>query len=239
MAKEVTAMATEQDGVRAAWSPAYVPFKTLNNLVVKMDVEGIPTRIDKSFLGHLSGGVQSHLFASMRSLGLIDGDRAPTEDMRELVTSGDERPAVYRRLLEKHYPWAVALGTTATHQQLQEAFTDNSPALSASTRDKALSFYLAAAVYAGVPLSKWFKTSTGSGSPRRAGPPRKKSLLTTGEKKSPTNTKSAQESAGGGNMRQQYFDMLIEKATAAETVDTDLLDRIEKLLSTEDATTKK
>jgi hypothetical protein len=232
-------MAVEQDEVRASWSPAYVPFKTLNNLVVKMDVEGIPTRIDKSFLGHLSGGVQSHLFASMRSLGLIDNDRAPTEDMRELVTSGDERPAVYRRLLEKHYPWAVALGTTATHQQLQEAFTDNSPALSASTREKALSFYLAAATYAGVPLSKWFKTSSGSGAQRRAAPPRKKSVVMLGERKSLANTKSAQESSEGGNMRQQYFNMLINKATTAETVDTDLLDRIEKLLNAEDATTKK
>jgi hypothetical protein len=229
-------MATAQDEARSMWSPAYVPFKTLNNLVVKMDVEGIPTRIDKSFLGHLSGGIQSHLSASMRSLGLIDKDRAPTEDLRELVTSGDGRPAVYRRLLEKHYPWAVALGTTATHQQLQEAFTDNSPALSASTRDKALSFYLGAAAYAEVPLSKWFKTSTGSGTPRRA-PARRKKAAAPGAAVKHTN--SEQDGDTPDNMRKQYFKMLLDKATAAETVDTDLLDRIEKLLGVEDATTAK
>lgn len=231
-------MPNNEDESKAIWSPPYVPFRTLLNLIQKMEDEGVPNAIDKSFLSHLSGGTQSHLWASMKALDLIDDKQAPTATMRALVTAGDDRPAHVKELLIAKLPWAVSLGTTATHKELVDAFADHSPNLGAATRDKAVSFYLAAAAYAGVPLSKWFKSKPGAGTSQAKRSPRRKKAAaarSTGQP-SPKNTDSTTGVESESAMKRMYFDALLAKVKDADTADSDLLDRIEKLLGMEEST---
>jgi hypothetical protein len=232
-------MDNQEDVEREAQSPPYVPFRTLMNLVTRMETEGIPNRVDKSFLSNLSGGTRSHLWASLRSLGLITEDQRPTGTLIALVQAGDGRPAAVRDLLERRLPWAVSLGTTATHDELVDAFNENSPNLGVSTREKAISFYLAAASYAEMPLSKWFKSKAGAGaSPRRpASPARRKAKRDTAAAATSTHKPGSEAEQSDGDMRRMYFSLLLKKAEESTDLDAGLLDRIERLIGLEDATT--
>jgi hypothetical protein len=211
-------------------SPPYVPFRTLTNLVTRMETEGIPKRIDKSYLSNQAGSVQGQVFSALRSLDFMDANKEPTGILRSLVSDGDHRPAHWKRILEDRYGWAVTLGTDATHQQLLEAFRDNAPRLSPSTRDRAIAFYLQAAAYAGIPLSRFFHGGGAPGTggtrvPKRPRQPRPRIPVT------PT-AKTDQPPTSDQTHRDAYITLLLKKAEAAEGADAEALyDRIEKHLS--------
>jgi hypothetical protein len=89
--------------------------------------------------------------------------------LTELVTRPDDRPALIGQLIRDRYPEAVELGKgNATTGELVEVFKD-SYGVAGDTARKAISFYLAAAKYAGdIRLSPNFKTPTNrSGTPGR------------------------------------------------------------------------
>lgn len=158
-------------------APPYFAFKTLTNMIEKMEEHGPPNRVDRTFLSGMSGAGQTQFIAGLKSLGLIsdpDGTVQPT--LTEIVSKPDERPALIGQLLRARYPEAVALGETpATTGELVEIFKDKY-GVQGDTARKAIAFYLQAAKYAGdVPLSPNFKTpsvKSGGGSGRR-GRPRK------------------------------------------------------------------
>jgi hypothetical protein len=56
--------------------PPYVSFGTLINTLERMGVEGVPDRIDGSYLTNMAGGTRSQFKVCLRSLGLIDEDSA-------------------------------------------------------------------------------------------------------------------------------------------------------------------
>lgn len=134
----------------------YVSFKSLVRLFDRMGSEGIPARIDRSYLSGMSGGYQSQLLASLRVLGLIRDDGTVTEDLQHLASKPDERPEKLKTLLEGLYPKPIELGrVNATQAQLVEAFKEYG--ISGSTLRKAIAFYLEAAQFAGIPISPHFK----------------------------------------------------------------------------------
>jgi hypothetical protein len=154
--------------------PPYFAFKTLTNMIVKMEEHGPPTRVDRTFLTGMSGAGQTQFIAGLRSLGLIEEDGAVSASLVELVSKPDERPALVGQLLRGRYPEAVELGrTNTTTGELVEVF--NGYGVQGDTARKAIAFYLQAAKYAGdVPLSPNFKTpSVRTGNTRKRGRPAK------------------------------------------------------------------
>jgi hypothetical protein len=152
--------------------PAYFAFKTLTNLIVRMEEHGPPPRIDRTFLSGMSGAGQTQFLAGLKSLGLIDEEGATQATLVDLVNRPDDRPRLIGQMLRNYYPEAVELGkTAATTGQLVEIF--NEYGVRGDTARKAIAFYLNAANYAGdIPLSPHFKTpSVTSGAPRRRGRP--------------------------------------------------------------------
>jgi Family of unknown function (DUF5343) len=158
--------------------PPYFAFKTLTNMIVKMEEHGPPPRIDRTFLTGMSGAGQTQFIAGLKSLGLIDEDGVVQPNLVELVNKPDERPTLIGQLLRERYPEAIELGSgNATTGQLVEVF--NGYGVQGDTARKAIAFYLQAAKYAGdIPLSPHFKTPTvkaqGGGSkkrPKKAAPP--------------------------------------------------------------------
>lgn len=153
----------------------YIPFRTFLNLIVKME-DGVPQRLDSSFLASQAGGMHQPIIAAFRFLGLVDTDGRTQPALDGLATSGDERPTAMRRLIEEHYSWAHLDSLNATQAQLNEAFKTNT-GLTGSTHRKAVTFFLHAAKYAQIPVSKHYTIPRGapggSGAPRRPRAPRR------------------------------------------------------------------
>ncbi len=158
--------------------PPYFAFRTLTNMIVKMEEHGPPNRVDRYFLTGMSGAGQTQFIAGLKSLGLIDQDGAVQPKLVELVNQPDDRPGLIGELLRERYPEAVKLGEgNATTGELLEVFAGYG--VQGDTARKAIAFYLQAAKYAGdIPLSPSFKTPSVR-SPGGAKKPRSKSAKPT------------------------------------------------------------
>lgn len=151
--------------------PPYISFSQLENVLERMRNESVPARVDRSYLGSWSGSAQAQFLKAARSLELLDEHGRPTDTLKRLVSEPDERPDIVGTLLRAKYPEALALGQDATQSQLDEVFRNYS-GISGSTTRKAITFYLHAAKFAGIPLSPFFNvgrsSSGGGGGTRRA-----------------------------------------------------------------------
>lgn len=138
------------------WTPPYVSFKSLMYIITKMETEGMPPRIDRSYLQTFAGGYQTQIIAALRSLDLVDAKGEVQPSFTEIVEDGDRRAEHIAKLVRRFYPEPVRLGTiNATQMQLEEAFRDHG--ISGDTLRKSIAFYLAAAKYGQVPVSKNFR----------------------------------------------------------------------------------
>jgi len=154
--------------------PPYISFAQLDNILDRMATEGVPARIDRSYLGSWSGSSQGHFLKAAQSLGLRDEHGRPTELLKQLVENKEGRPEIIGGILREKYPEALRLGQDATQQQLDEVFRE-AYGLSGSTSRKAITFYLHATKFAGIPTSPFFKTprqGTGGSGARNGSRPR-------------------------------------------------------------------
>jgi hypothetical protein len=147
--------------------PPYVSWTTVSNKIAEMEAKGIPARIDASYLVGMAGGTQNQFKQALRSLGLIDETDRVTSTLIELVQNPDGRPALVGQLLKDRYPPLVELDGNATPGQLDEVLAGYG--LGKETRRKAASFFVAAATYAGLPISPHIKPPRTGGARRPSG----------------------------------------------------------------------
>jgi uncharacterized protein DUF5343 len=145
--------------------PPYISFTQLENVLDRMRSEGIPARIDRSYLGSWSGSMQGHFLTATSSLGLRDEHGRPTDYLKRLVAEPDNAPEIVGEILKEKYPEAIALGQDATQQQLEDVFR-NYDGISGGTTRKAITFFLHATKFAGIPTSPFFKAPRSS--PKKA-----------------------------------------------------------------------
>lgn len=199
--------------------PPYVSFATLLNQLERMEREGVPKRIDPSYLVGMAGGTQNQFKHALRSMGLITEESVATELLMRLAEDPAGRNELMKSILTERYPELVALDTNATRGQLDEAFQVLGIA-GADTRRKAASFFVNAAQYAGIALSPLFTTGrppSGGTSARRP-------------KRTKQPAKPSTRQVGGDDMRRTYFELLVDKAKSSEEPAPDLLDRIERII---------
>lgn len=159
-------------------APPYVPFRTLQNAIEKMEKEGdVPAQIDKSYLTNVPWGTQNELMQALRSLGLIDSNDKPTDKLKQLVHEPDRRKENFAAILQERYGKQLALSKNATQQQLVDSFE-----VSGSTLTKAVRFFLHAAKYAEIEVSPHFNTPKAESAPRK---PRKTASKKVGPKPDP------------------------------------------------------
>jgi hypothetical protein len=212
--------------------PPYVSFGTLLNQIERMEREGVPSRIDASYLTNMAGGTRSQFKVCLRSLGLIDEESFTTEILTQLAENPDRRPELLAGVLRARFPELTALNGNATRGQLGEVMSGYGLA-NADTRRKAIGFYLAAAEYAGIALSPHLRPKRGgaaSGAQPRSARKRPAAARATAPP-SPT--------IGVTDMRRAYFDLLISKAKESTTDDAGLFDRIERLVGVMETDTDK
>jgi hypothetical protein len=139
------------------WTPPYIAFRTMTNLIQRLKDEGIPPQIDRSFLTGSEGG-KTQVLNAFRSFDLIGPNGEVTPQLSELVNADvSKRKAIFRQLFEERYEEPVRLGTiNATQMQLEDAF--RTYGIGGDTLRKAVAFYLKGAEFAGIPVSKNFRT---------------------------------------------------------------------------------
>jgi hypothetical protein len=208
--------------------PPYVSFGTLLNQLERMEREGVPARIDGSYMTGMAGGTRSQFKVCLRSLGLIDDDSFATETLTRLAKDPNQRPELLASILRSRFPELAALNGNATRGQLEEIMAGYG-LTNADTRRKAMGFFVAAATYAGLTLSPHLRPAGRIGSSstqQRSRPTKKRSAPTprAGHSGGP-----GQQSTPPADMRRAYFDLLLTQAQQAPD-DKDLLDRIERLI---------
>jgi hypothetical protein len=139
------------------WTAPYLPWRTLIGLIGRMDDEGgVPPRVDRSYLDRHSGGTQTQLLAALKSLDLIEPDGTVTPALTALVEDPDNRAEHVQEVLRAKYHEVVRLGEiNGTQGQLEDEFSHYG--VTGDTRRKAIAFYMSAAEYAGIPVSRYWK----------------------------------------------------------------------------------
>lgn len=143
--------------------PPYIAFKTFLNLLTRLE-EAVPRRIDRSYWGQYYGGtVGTLLMAGLRFLGLVEGQtNIPTQTLKRLVDEKESRKHLFAELLQERYaPIFTHIGdiSTSTSGLLDEAFRQQYK-LRDDTLRKAISFFVHAAQYAEIPVSKHIAEKT-------------------------------------------------------------------------------
>jgi hypothetical protein len=150
--------------------PPYIAFRTLMDLVKRMAEEEPPSRIDKSYLHNYSGGYQTQVLAALTSLGLVDPAGTLSPELLALVAADEQgRKVKIGELVRTRYAPILAIGTSATQQMMIDAFTEMAPKVTGDTRRKAIAFFLSASNFAGIPVSRHWRTPRvpPSGKPRK------------------------------------------------------------------------
>ncbi len=107
--------------------PPYLSYRTLWSFIERLQREGVPARIDRSFWGEtLSGSNGAHLISALQFLGLLDPNDGPTDRLRTLVNArGETKTQLLHKATEQAYAPLFVKGidlSTATRQQFEEAF---------------------------------------------------------------------------------------------------------------------
>jgi hypothetical protein len=199
----------------------YVSWGSFKNLLERMEGDGLPTRIDRSYLSNMAGSTQSHLLKALRELDLIDDNGHPAEALKLLVANSESRPERIGQLVQQFYAEAINLGNNATQSMLEEVFTD-SYNVSGSTRRKSIAFFLGAAKFGEVEVSKHFKTPKRASSNGAA--KRKSKKQADGVPLAPP----PPPPAASDDPKLAYVNLLLKKAD--EEMSPDLLDRIERAI---------
>lgn len=168
------------------FTPPYISFKTVTNLLDRLKDEGMPPQLDRSLLGG-SEGYKTQVLAALKVLGFIGPNGELLTTLRDLVNADPEgRREGMKTVIERLYPEPVRLGTiNATQHQLEEAFRQYG--IGGDTLRKSVAFYLKAAEFAGIPVSQHFRTPKVTAKPGATRP----------------RSKTAGGGAGDGGQRQQ------------------------------------
>ncbi|HZO93062.1 MAG TPA: DUF5343 domain-containing protein [Candidatus Baltobacteraceae bacterium] len=156
---------------------AYVPFKTFTTALDTLR-QGVPDPLDKSVFQNQSFSTQNMLISSLKALGTIDEQGHPQPILARLVNPETRKEAL-REVIEDKYHAVLALGQTATENQVDTKFREYG--VGGETLNKAKAFFFQAAGVVGIPLSPHLRAARivangdGEGAPKPTTPRRRRS----------------------------------------------------------------
>lgn len=124
-------------------TPPYSAYPTFEAFLRRAAQESVPPRLDKALLQSWSvaSGNESAMLTSLKALGLIDEEGAPTEEYRKLQLSLPRRNQALRRALEVAYPDLVSGHDLPTEpNRLHDYFVEHR-GLRGQMVEKAVRFY--------------------------------------------------------------------------------------------------
>jgi hypothetical protein len=137
--------------------PPYVSYRTFHNFIDRLQEQGTPQRIDRSYWsGILSGSTGPQLMAAMRFLGLVDANGKPTEHLKVLVPAeGERRTQLIRSVAAEAFSFVLKSNldlASASYSQLEECF-HNTFNLTDDVGRKCVKFFIAMAGDGGMSIS--------------------------------------------------------------------------------------
>jgi len=151
-------MADQSDKKHAA---PYLAFATFTNALDNIAAHSVPNVIDRSSFPSFSGGAVAATISALRFFDLIDEHGKPQKALHDLAMKKDERVENIKALLEKKYRNLIELDLSrATPTQFDEAFSSALYNVSGDTRGKSKTFFIKAAQFAQIPISKLLLNKT-------------------------------------------------------------------------------
>jgi len=153
----------------------YVGWTTFKNALDQL-AQALPNRIDRTCFPGQAGGVQSQLLAALKFLDLIDDDGKPTRSLQALADADSEavRKEQFKKILENQYSALFALDLTKTTPgELSETIAA-AYNVSGDTRAKAIRFFVSAATWLNIPMSKLLLKGTPNASNGASAAPRRR-----------------------------------------------------------------
>ena len=149
-------------------NPPYVAYRTFRTFMESLAVS-MPDRIDRSvFDSKFSGTATSQIISALRALGLIDADGRPSEALHELAqTNGEQHHKILENILRSYYLPVFRLDLErATKAQFREAMRQFG--CTDSMLIKCESFFIHAAIHAGILLSPYLTSNRKSAARSRS-----------------------------------------------------------------------
>jgi len=135
--------------------PVYLSFATFKSAVQNLRTHGLPAKIDKTAWHSRSGADQSQILSAFKFLGLIDSEDNTQEILRKLVAAKEgtaDEKGVLENILRTRYGKVFDLDLkAATPAALEEKI--GAYGTTGATRDRAVRFFVRAALYCGIVLS--------------------------------------------------------------------------------------
>ncbi len=144
----------EKDNNKAPLPP-YIPFRTFQNFMRKLNETTVPDQVDKSLYRTYSGSVGRQITAALKYLGLVDSAGRTKDELKALVTAVDT-PAWQQQLSSiLHDSYQLILGDlnleTTTPHALDQKF--KAAGCDGQVLQKCVTFFVAAQRSAGKSLS--------------------------------------------------------------------------------------
>lgn len=145
----------------ATLTPAYASFVTITNTLDLLKADGVPPKFDRSLLSNMSGSSQSQIMVAFRYLGFVDDDGNSQPVFKEVVyASNEERKGIWKKILTDAYPYLLAPDDDFNIEQCAPStFNEKLRAqgINGATLEKAIRFFLQAAEFAEIKISKHVK----------------------------------------------------------------------------------
>jgi len=137
--------------------PPYVTYKSFSNFINDLREHGMPTHITRTILPGSNSG-KATMAASLRSLGLINGDDEPTAMLEKLTTPDIDYSKTLNEIIISHYDFLsdpeFDIKNTTTEKVVERI---KGAGASGSTITKCMSFLISACDEAGIEVSKYVK----------------------------------------------------------------------------------
>ena len=148
---------TEKLQYQHSQSPPYVSFNTFKTLLDWLKVEGVPLRLDRSFWhDKFSGSTGSQLMASLRFLGLLDGNN-PLPELENLIQAEfDKKSLVLKALIQNSYTFIHFEELHRATPSMLISWFKTYP-IDGHTLRKAISFFISASIESELPISNSIK----------------------------------------------------------------------------------
>lgn len=155
----------------------YIPFSTFTSALDNVAANSVPNFIDRHSFPSFSGAAVAGTLSSFRFFGLIDVNGKPEPPLHDLAMDKDGRQKNTRALLEKYYSDLIALDLSrTTPSEFDREFSGEQYSVSGDTRVKAKTFFIKAAQFAGIPISKLLLNKSRSSGPRKPRKPKGETL---------------------------------------------------------------
>jgi hypothetical protein len=154
-----------QDSTEQVAPAPYLPFLTFLSAISALE-HGIPKKLDRTIWPSQSGLIQSQILMALRFFELVDEQDHPTDLLHELVDENENRAGIITKMVNHSYRALIDHDLTKMTPKMLEDEMERYN-VSGETKRKAVTFFLRAAKFAGMPMHPLLSAMVRNTGPRK------------------------------------------------------------------------